>query len=345
MGVQPLRLFPARIAVGELTPSRARDAGPTRVLAYQPGIFPRSEEVVAATRGLDRGRVAPDAVEEAFRRDLAEFVRLQQDAGLDFFSDGLLRWPDIFRPLIEGSGVLRPGSLVRWFDNNAFFRAPQVTGPLGPSALPAAIVPDGAVPRPRVATLPSPYMFSRVARGAADRNQLMCDLARHVLRPAVAALAASGCQLIHLQEPWLAYFGIEPADWTPLEESLAALRDGLSTPIVLQTYFGDAGPFAQRLRHLPVDAVGIDLVETDVDALGTDWEIGLVAGCLDGRRSLVESLDATVDLARGLAETVRPPRLYLSASCDLELLPREVAQRKVRHLGEAAARVRELLPV
>jgi len=312
------------------------------VSAYQHGLYPRSEAVVSATRGLDRGRVAREVVEEAFRNDLADFVLLQQRAGLDFFSDGLLGWQDIFRPLVEASGVMRPGALVRWFDNNAFFRAPEVNGSLASIRAPALIVPDGAVPRPRVATLPSPFMFSRAAQTAAPRNPLMLELARHVLRPVAEALAAASCQVLHLQEPWLAFFGIEEADWDPLERALASIKEGLPARVVLHVYFGDAGPFADRLRRLPIDAVGVDLVETDVAALGTGWEIGLLAGCLNGRSSVVESLEGTVGLARRVAQAVAPPTLYLSSSCDLELLPQKVAEQKVLRLGEAARRVKEL---
>src|SRR5205807_6297091 len=69
--------------------------------------------------------------------------------------------------------------------------------------------------------------LSRAAAGAADRNGLMLGLARHVLGPAARAQAAAGCEVVHLQEPWLAFFGIEPPDWAPFEEALAAVRDGL----------------------------------------------------------------------------------------------------------------------
>ena len=63
----------------------------TAVGAYQHGIYPRSEDVVAATRGLERGRTTPDEVEAAYRADRDDFVEVQRDAGMDFFSDGLLR--------------------------------------------------------------------------------------------------------------------------------------------------------------------------------------------------------------------------------------------------------------
>jgi methionine synthase II (cobalamin-independent) len=112
---------------------------------------------------------------------------------------------------------------------------------------------------------------------------------------------------------------------------------------VLHAYFGDVGLYADRLRRLPVDAVGIDFVETDLDELGGNWETGLLAGVLDGRSSPVESSEGTVEFLRRVAETVSPPNLYLSSNCELEYLPRDIARQKVVRLGEVSARLKEML--
>jgi 5-methyltetrahydropteroyltriglutamate--homocysteine methyltransferase len=316
-----------------------------KILAYQHGIYPRSEQVVAATRGLDRGRVDQDAVDAAFADDLASLVRAQQQAGLDFFSDGLLRWQDIFRPLMEGLGPIKPEPLVRWFDTNTFFREPDLSGERPTLRSANGILPDGSLPRPRVATLPSPYMFSRAARTDRDRNRLMVELAQHVLRPAAQAAVKAGAELVHLEEPWLAYSGIDDSDWPLLEEALGQLHQGLQATLVFHTYFGDAAPHIQRLRGLPVDAIGVDLVETDVAGLGSNWEQGLVAGVMNGRGSLLESAEATAELARHLADRVSPRNLYLSSTCELGFLSTPLAEQKLQRLGEASRKARELVSV
>jgi 5-methyltetrahydropteroyltriglutamate--homocysteine methyltransferase len=291
---------------------------------------------------MERGRVGQEPVDQAFAEDLDDLITLQREAGVDFFSDGLLRWQDVFRPLAEAAG-LRPRSLTRWFDNNAFFRAPEVNGSLGPFTVPATITPPAAVPEPRVGTLPSPFMFSRAAVTSLDRNALMQSLAAEVLRPAAERLAAAGCRVIQLQEPWLGFFGCDPADWAAIERALGALQEGLPCGLVLHVYFGDAAPHLDRLRRLPVHAVGIDLVETDISALPPSWPIGLLAGCLNGRSSVLESEEQIAAVARRVVEQASPTVLYLSASCDLEFLPREVAAQKVRRLGAAARRLRTLV--
>jgi methionine synthase II (cobalamin-independent) len=158
------------------------------------------------------------------------------------------------------------------------------------------------------------------------------------------ALVARGYRLIHLQEPWLVYFGIDAADWDDFEKGVGELREATKgAQLVLNTYFGDAGPYADRLRRLPVDAVGIDFVETDVDELGSGWETGLMAGVLDGRRSPLEPAEATAQFAERAAESTGAHSLFISSNCELEYLPRDLARQKVLRLGEVAGRVREAL--
>jgi 5-methyltetrahydropteroyltriglutamate--homocysteine methyltransferase len=308
------------------------------IAAYQHGIFPRSESVVAATRDLERGRTTREAVETAFRNDRDAFVTVQRDAGLGFFSDGLLRWQDLFRPLVDAATGLEADGLVRWFDNNSFYRTPDVLAPPVLSAEPEVFADLDPLPEPRVATLPSPYLFSRAARGLG-----IVEAAEAMLRPAAEFLVTRRCAVIHLAEPWIGFHGIDQAEWASFEKAVGVLTDGLAAAVVLHVFYGDAAPYLDRLRRLPVAAVGVDLVETDADAVGPQWETGLLAGCLNGRAAVLEDMDATAELAVRVAERAAPPRLFLSSSSELELLPRALAADKVRLLGALAARVREAL--
>jgi 5-methyltetrahydropteroyltriglutamate--homocysteine methyltransferase len=245
--------------------------------------------------------------------------------------------------LVQATTGLEAQTLVRWFDNNSFFRAPEPSGELSFDGLPAVF--DVDLPEAKVATLPSPFLFSRAAQSAGDRDALMQDLARGVLAPLARELVARGYGVVHLEEPWLVYFDIEDGSWDELEKALTEIRDAIggAATLVLHTYFGDAGPHIERLRRLPVDALGVDLVETDPDELGSGWNVGLLAGCLDGRRSLTETPDAVAAFVRQAVERTGAPTLLLSSNSELELLPRDVAGAKVERLGEVAAHLKEEL--
>ena len=312
------------------------------IKAYVHGIYPRSEALVAATRDLDRGRTTAEAVSELLDKDLEELVQLQQEAGLDYFSDGLLRWQDLFRPLLEACPGLKAGALVRWFDNNTFYRAPEEHGDISfDGSLAAQYDTAGVVPQPRVATLPSPLLFSRIAVARGSANDLMREVAAGLLRPVADSLVEQGYELIQLQEPWLTFHGIDNGDWKHFEESVGLVTEGLGATTVLHTYFGDAAPWADRLRELPVDAVGIDFFETDLRSLGSGWSKGVLVGAVNGRRSNMEPVEEIVKLARMVSDTLTPPALYLGPIADLELLPRDLAAEKVRRLGRAAGSLRE----
>ena len=131
----------------------------------------------------------------------------------------------------------------------------------------------------------------------------------------------------------------------PLAEALAVLHRDLKATLAFHVYFGDAAPHLGQLVRLPVDAIGIDLIETDVSALGSNWPKGLMAGIINGRSSILESQKDLVDVARHLADNVRPRDLYLSSNCELGYLPTVVAEQKVQRLGEAARKVKELVSV
>lgn len=310
------------------------------VIAYQHGVYPRSEALVRATRDLDRSRTTPDAVASQAAEDLAAFVRVQQESGLDHLSDGLLKWQDLFRPLVEASKGMTPGGLIRYFDNNSFFRTPQVEGPVSLDELPLEIVSDD-LPSPRLATLPSPYLFSRAASGDFDPDALMEELARQVLRPAVEALDSGGYEVIHLEEPWIGFFGIERDSYAPFEKALSTISEGIDARVHLHVYFGDASRYADLLREVPVDSVGFDFIGTDLDALGSSWPTGVVAGVLDGRSSILDNVDDVVGFLGQVLDRLQPPHLTVTSSSELGLLGEPVARSKVQVLGEVARRLRE----
>ena len=137
--------------------------------AFAPGIYPRSEELVQATRDFERGRTSPKAVAEQVERDFHELVSVQRAADLSFLSDGMLGWQDLFRPLAEAAEGLGARPLTRFLDTNTFYRGVLVDGePRLRNPLPPPDLPD----REWIGTLPSPLAFARAARDEVSAETL-----------------------------------------------------------------------------------------------------------------------------------------------------------------------------
>ena len=290
--------------------------------AFVPGLYARSEALVQATRDLDRGRTTPEAVDQQGERDLSELVSVQQAAGLDLLADGMLRWQDVFRPLVEAAGGLETGALTRFLDTNTFYRAPSVTsdapklgGPLGEEYV-------APLPGPRIVTLPSPFAL---AHGTGLAPKVMAE---GVLKP---ALEGADAELVVLEEPFLARDDqARPVDVADALETLAG-----GPKLALWLTFGDAGRLLDDgLAELPVDAIGVDFYATRLDSIPEGFDKQLLAGVLDARSSVPEEpreIAAFVQQleARGVSEVALVP------NGDLQYVSEPVAREKLGRLGKA----------
>lgn len=304
------------------------------VKAYAPGIYARSEELVQATRDLDRGRTTEEAVSKQEAADLRVFLEVQREAELDYLSDGLLSWQDIFRPFDSAAEGLKPGPLTRFLNTNTFYRAPAVTAqaPRLREPLGEPFFHIGDLPRGRwVATLPSPHSL---AETAADDLE-PAAAAKGILGPQIRWLAGNGCAMVVFQETEL--FG-EDSDIFGLGEALDAL--GSPLPIALQLPFGDAGEILGKLVELDVAAIGVDFYATDLAALPRPFPKTLLAGVVDARNSLLEEPEELAKFGRRLREELEG-ELHLVPNGDLQFVPERIAREKVLRLGAAARILKE----
>ena len=283
--------------------------------AFAPGIYPRSEALVQATRDLDRGRTTPEAVDEQIERDLAELISAEQAAGLDLVADGMLRWQDHFRPLLEAAEGLETGALTRFRDTNTFFRAPKATGePRLSQPLDERYV--APLPGPRLVTLPSPYALAH-GTGISPR-----EIAEGVLKPALDGLAA---ELVVLAEPFLGSDGLDD-----LAAALEVLGGGPKLALWLE--FGDAKSALQNgAAELPVDGLGIDFYATHVDDVPQGFDKLLLAGVIDARSSVPEE---PREIA-AFVERLEVVQVALVPNGDLQYVSQQVAQEKLARLGKA----------
>ena len=286
--------------------------------AVAPGLYPRSEALVAATRDLDRGRTTPEAVDVQVERDFEELVAAQQHAGLDLLADGMLRWQDHLRPLLESADGLETGALTRFLDTNTFYRAPKATGePRLREALGERYV--APLPGPRLVTLPSPFALSH----GTDLSPK--EVAEGVLKPVLEGIDA---ELVVLAEPFL------PREDKPQLDGLAEALDALDGKLALWLEFGDAGPALRSgAADLPVEAIGIDFYATHLDDVPEGFGKLLLAGVLDARNSLAEEPRELASFAERLSQ--RAERIALVPNGDLQYVSEPFAREKLARLGKA----------
>lgn len=293
---------------------------------------------------LERGDAEPEDLARAQDDLVRQVIAEQRGAGIDVVTDGQVRWDDILTPFARNMSGFKIGGLLRWFDNNVYYRRPICDGPVewrGPSSVEAfrfaQSVTDGAVK----AVIPGPITF---ARGSVDEHhndhEAFVRAIAAVLAQEAVELEAAGARFIQIDEPWLLD---APEDLGLAQETIGTITGGLSeATTILATYFGSAKRLGAALFDLPVHVFGFDLVTgPESRHVIQDAPSGtrIQAGVVDARNTKLEDEEGLSKIINDLATIVGPENLTVSPSAGLEYLPREKANAKLQRLASAARRV------
>ncbi|MEX2459364.1 MAG: methylcobamide--CoM methyltransferase [Actinomycetota bacterium] len=298
-------------------------------------------------QALDRGEATLDDLEQAQDELVREVVTEQANAGVELVTDGQVRWMDGQTRFAKGLDGFRIGGLIRYFDNNTYYRQPEVIGEVKreePVVVDEYRFAAAASPVEVKPVITGPYTLAVLSQDEHYRDQraLVRDLAV-ALNGEARDLAAAGATVIAFDEPALARVpGMPEPKPAVLQEAAALLVEGVEATTILQTYFGEV-TLGEALFDLPFDGFGLDLIAgpaNEVLAKAVPDGKVLQAGIVNARNTRVEELDAVVARIRLLSEAVPPERLWVSPSAGLEYLPREAAERKLVRLAEAAKEVR-----
>jgi 5-methyltetrahydropteroyltriglutamate--homocysteine methyltransferase len=290
---------------------------------------------------VERGEARPEEVTRAQDALVREVIAEQEDAGLDVVTDGQVRWDDILTPFAATIAGFEIGGLLRWFDNNVYYRRPVCTGPLewrGPSSVDGFRFASSVAKRPVKAVIPGPVTFARLSvdEHYEDYERFVLAIAS-VLAQEAFELQAAGARVIQIDEPALPG---APEDLDLAARALKVVTGDLSeADTILATYFTDAKRLGGQLFELPVGGFGLDFVAgpENVQIVGQiPPSKELQAGIVDARNTrleTVEDLTRVIDRLRG--DRVEG-RLSVSPSAGLEFLPREKARAKLHRLVDAA---------
>jgi 5-methyltetrahydropteroyltriglutamate--homocysteine methyltransferase len=271
-----------------------------------------------------------------------EVIAEQEAAGVDLVTDGCARWDDLLTPFAAHMAGFEVGGLLRWFDNNVYYRRPVCVGSVewrGPASVEVYRFAASVASRPVKAILPGPVTFARLSvdEHYRDHESFVLAIAR-VLAQEAFELQAAGAPVIQIDEP--ALLGA-PEDLELAGRALGVITGELDTETLLVTYFGDAKRLGTELFRLPVEGFGFDLVAGPENAeLIRQRPNGKVqAGIVDARNTKLEPTEEVVRVIEGLARAVPPDSLLVSPSAGLEFLPRDKARAKLQRLSEAVERV------
>ena len=323
----------------------------TDITATTPGLYPLpdwAKDELSDLKGHQKGDLISgeesDEIVEAYGRARSEVVDRQREAGLDRIVEGQLRWDDMLaHPLCVHDNVETRG-IVRYYDNNNFYREPVVRGDLTADGDIAAEL--DATPDADQAVLPGPYSLSELATDEHyGDSAAFLDAVTEFLAAEVDSLPP--VETLFLLEPSLVTDAPEDGEDERASRAIDAVASSTDADVVVHTYWGSIPekPYA-HLMDADIDAIGFDFVSDhegsvyNIQEYGTKDEIAL--GVVDGQNTLVEEPTEIAERIEWVREQVPAEafdRIYATSNTELFYLPTNRAEAKLDALAAAPAEV------
>lgn len=303
------------------------------------GDTPEQQKLRRAHTALEKGEKSPEEFHAIQDEVVKEVIEEQIRAGMDFVSDGLIRWNDPLSHLAGRLEGIEINGLLRFFDTNYLFRQPVITAPVRwtrPILNDELNYAKKISSKPVIAVLTGPYTLAKLSmnknKDYKNINSLFDDYTEAIRRE-VESLVKENASYIQIDEPMILQ---NPQDFPLLEKSIVSIASIKgTTKFGLCTYFGDAAPLYQQFQKLPIDILTFDFTysKTLTDIIvheGSQKALGL--GLIDGRNTRMERAEDIVSLLEKIIPKISAGECYLVPSCGLEYLPRDRALQKLANL-------------
>ncbi len=325
-------------------------------LATTPGLYPLpddAKEELSDLKGHQKEDMVSgtetESVASVYEDVRADLVDAQRSAALDRVVEGQGRWDDMLAHPLAVHDAVETRGLLRYYDNNNFYREPAVTGPLTTdgdlaSELSALVtLADGDATQ---AVLPGPYTLADLATDEyyGDDAALLegvADFLAGELREAPAV------DTLVLLEPSLAVTPPEDGIDERASEGVDRIARAVEAETLVQPYW-DAVPekVHAHLLDASIDGLGYDFVSDHDRNLYLINEYGTrstaVFGVVDGQNTRVETaadVAERVDWIRSNTPGADFDRAYLTANTPLLYLPYSTFEAKLDALAAGRDRV------
>ncbi|MFD1645402.1 5-methyltetrahydropteroyltriglutamate--homocysteine methyltransferase [Haloarchaeobius litoreus] len=325
----------------------------TDLVATTPGLFPLpdwAKSELSDLKGHQKGDLisgdeGPE-LQSVYDRARSEVLDVQTDAGLDRVVEGQLRWDDMLaHPLAVHDSVETRG-IVRYYDNNNFYREPVVQDDLtfdGDVAAELEAAAEG-VDDGLQAVLPGPYSLADLATDEhyGDETAFLHAVAEFL---AGEADAFPEVETLFLLEPSLVESPPGEGLDSEIPEAVSTVADAVECEVVVHPYWGalEEKVYA-HLLDADVDAVGFDFVSDHEANLYNLQEYGatddIALGLLDGQNTLVEEPEAInerVDWVFDNLPVAEFDTTYVTTNTETFYLPYSKFEAKLQATADAVA--------
>ena len=321
----------------------------TELVATTTGLFPLpdwAKSELSDLKGHQKddliGGDESEEIEAQYDRAREEAVERQTTAGLDRIVEGQYRWDDMLAHPLAVHDAVETRGIVRYYDNNNFYREPAITGDLtfsGDMAADLEAAAEGVDDRLQ-AVVPGPYSLADLATDEHYGDGLL-DAVAEFLAGEIEAFPDH--ETLYVLEPSL----VENAPGDGADERASEAVDRIAgatdAEVVVQPFYGALDEKVHaHLLDADVDAIGYDFVTDheanlyNINEYGTTDSVAL--GLVDGQNTEVESPETIRERVAWVRENVPAAEfdtVYVAPNAELFYLPTSRFEAKLDALAEA----------
>ncbi|MFN2433648.1 MAG: methionine synthase [Gemmatimonadota bacterium] len=311
------------------------------------GSFPKPDYLKKARTRHQRGELDDGGLRELERKATEEWIRLQEQIGIDIVVDGEMYRGDMaafFADRLEG---FETSGLVRSYGNR-YYKKPIARREVRfrePMTVEWWRYAQGLTERPVKGILTGPYTMMDWSFNEAypDRRGLTLALAG-ALREEVDALVEAGCKYVQIDEPAVS---TRPDELEVAVEGMAICTDGLPGDVKTITHicYGDFAAIYPDMLRIPVDQFDLEMSNSELDMLGlfakSPFTKEIAFGAVDVHSHELESVEDVKRRVRAALEVLPAERITIDPDCGLKTRTREETIEKLKVIVQAARELRE----
>ncbi len=309
------------------------------------GSMPKPGYLIRARAKASKGELASKELRTLEEKATTEWVRFQDEIGIDIVVDGEQYRGDMATYFAENLEGMEVSGLVRSYGNR-YYKKPIVVGELrrtGPISVDWYRFAQKLTDRPVKGMITGPYtmMDWSFDEHYGSREETAMAFAK-LLHQEARDLEAAGAKIIQVDEPALA----TRSDELPLVvKAVGAVTKGLNAKTILHTCYGNYFDIYSYFNRLPVDQLDLEMSNSGLDLLDRFRKDPLrkeiAFGVVDVHSHVVETKAQVVERIEQALSIFDPQKLYIDPDCGLKTRTVEEARGKLEVIIEATRAVKE----
>ena len=308
------------------------------------GSFGKPDYLQKARNASARGKVSATELRDLERKATAEWIKAQEEIGLDILVDGEMYRGDMvayFADLLDGYSE---GGLVRSYGNR-YYHKPVISGTLKrpkPMTVEWFQYAQSLSEKPVKGMLTGPYTMLDWSYNEAYATRRDAALAlAEVVRQEAEDLDQAGARYIQIDEPAI---HARPEELEIAIEAMGIVTQNLKAKTISHICYGDFAAIYPGILKLPVDQLDLAMANYEyrwLDLMDRNpFTKEMAIGIVDVHTHELESVDEAAEGIRKGLKYVSADRLLPHPDCGLKTRPVDESIAKCRVVVEAAKVVR-----